>query len=332
MKKKIGYSLLTILIITIIIGYIGIRKFNNALFKEKSNYLEYTSESKPIHFDWSGDSIGGIYETQAAMIIPLKIKGLAHHFYMQFDTGAPHSFIYGNDLKSLRAIGLDVKEVIKDEVRYVENLDFILDDNHIKASMIKIYPNYGHSFDKNDTISRIGIGTLGSDFIVNRITAIDFKNQKIQLYNERPEWISSLTDFKSFDFTGRRIMLPVTLDNKDYEFLYDSGCSAFGLITIKSRFDNYTEESTEQINYDAKSWESSIPIRSKVTEKLFSTGGVNLKLKRVSYVDMYTAMQPIIIPFTRVGGWLGNQPFNESTLIIDTKTEEFIVINTSKDN
>ena len=326
MKKKIGYTLLTLSVIIIIAGFIGIQKFNNSLFKEKSNYLEYTFESKPMHFDWAGDSIGGIYEPQAAMIIPLKIEGLAHQFYMQFDTGAPHSYIYGNNLESLRAIGLDIKEVVKEEVRYVESLDFMLGDNHIKASMIKIYPNYGSSFEKNDTIGRIGIGTIGSDFIVNRITAIDFKNQQIQLYNERPDWIASLSNFQSFNFSGRRIMLPVSLDNKNYEFLYDSGCSAFGLITIKSRFDKYTNESTKQVDYDAKSWESSIPIRSKVTDKLFSIGSANLKLKRVSYVDMYTITQPLITPFTRIGGWLGNQPFTESTLIIDTKTEEFIII------
>ena len=326
MKKKIGYTLLVILGIIIIAAFIGIRKFNSSIFKERSNYLEYTYESKPIQFNWSGDSIGGIYEAQAAMTIPLKIEGLAHNFYMQFDTGAPNSTIYEKQLISLRAIGLDIKEVVKDDIRYVKSLDFILGDNHIKASMIKIYPNYGYSFNKNDTISRIGIGTIGSDFIANRITAIDFKNQNIQLYNERPEWIAALPKFKSFSFSGRRVMLPVTLDNKDYEFLYDSGCSAFGLITIKSRFDSYTDESTKQIDYDAKSWESSIPIRSKESDKLFNIGNINLKLKRVSYVDMYRPMQPLITPFTRIGGWLGNQPFTESTLILDTKTEEFIII------
>jgi len=326
MKKKIGYSILTILIIIIIAGYIGIRKFNNSLFSEKPNYLEYTSESKPIHFDWAGDSIAGIYEAQSAMVIPLKIEGLAHHFYMQFDTGAHTSTIYERQLDVLREMGLEIKEVVKNNVRYIEYLDFILGDNHVKASMIKIYSNYGYTFDKNDTISKIGIGTIGSDFIVNRVTAIDFKDQHIQVFDKRPDWMTSLTEFKSFDFSGRRVMLPVVLDNKDYEFLYDSGCSAFGLITIKSRFDSYTEDNIEQINYDAKSWDSSIPIRSKESDKGFSIGNTNLKLKRVSYVDMYRAMQPLITPFTRIGGWLGNQPFNESILILDTQANECIVI------
>ncbi|WP_400079093.1 hypothetical protein [Winogradskyella sp. R77965] len=328
MKKKIGYTLLILLLLTISVGFYYIRKFNNAFFKEKSAYLEYTFESKPIHFDWAANSTGsgGHHEPQAALIIPLKIEGLTHQFYMQFDTGAPHSFIYENDLKSLRAIGMDIKEVTKGEERFVEQLDFILDDNHIKASMIRILGDYGHTFGKNDTISKIGIGTIGSDFIADRITAIDFKNQKLELFHQRPEWMKALPKFKSFDFTGRRIMLPATLNDKDYELFYDSGCSAFGLITIKTRFDNYSDVNIEAIAYDAKSWKSSIPITSKPTSQPISIGNTELSLKRVSFVDMYSWSQPLVTPFTRIGGWLGNQPFTESTLIIDTKTEEFIVI------
>ena len=260
------------------------------------------------------------------MIIPLKIKGFAHRFHMQFDTGSPHTYIYENDLNALRKLGLDIIEVEKSESRYVKHLDFQLAGNHIQASMIKIYPNYGHSFNKSDTLSRIGIGTIGSDFMDNRITAIDFKNQNIQFFDKRPAWMATLAKFKSFDFSGRRIMLPVNLDHTAYEFLYDSGCSAFGLITTKNRFDKYANQNLEDIKYDAKSWENQIPIRSKVSDQRISIGHSKLTLKRVSYVDMYTAMQPLLAPFTKIGGWLGNQPFNETTLILDTQTEEFIII------
>ncbi|MBC2846258.1 hypothetical protein [Winogradskyella flava] len=327
MKKKIGYTLLILFLILISVGFYYIRKFNNAFFKEKSAYLEYTYESKPIHFKWAANSTGseGYHEPQAAILVPIKLNDFSHKFYMQFDTGAPHSFIYENDLKSLRALGMDIKEITKGEEHYVEQLKFRLDNTNIDARMIRVLKNYGNSFDKNDTISNISIGTIGSDFIANRITAVDFKNQTLELYNQRPEWMNTLPEFQPFDFAGRRIMLPVKINNKDYELFYDSGCSAFGLITIKSRFDKYTDEKTQPIAYDAKSWDSSIPITSKTSNQLFDIGNTKLSLKRVSYIDMYTWSQPLVTPFTRIGGWLGNQPFNESVLILDTKAEEFLV-------
>ncbi len=324
--KRIGYTFLVLLILLIIGGFIGMRKFNNALFKEKPNYISYTAESKPIQFNWVNDSIGNHFETQTVMIIPLKIEGFSHKFYMQFDTGSPYTYIYENDLKSLKNIGVAYKEVIKDDERYVKNLNFILGGNHINASMLKILENYGNTFTKKDTIGRIKIGTIGSDFMDNSITAIDFKNQFLQFYKERPEWMASLGNFQPFDFKGRRFMLPATIDGNALELFYDSGSSAFGLITSKYRYDKYTDKQTKEIDYSANRWGDALPIHHKPTQKMITIGGSNLELKRISYVDMYAKYQKFMSPFTRIGGWLGNKPFTEITLILDTKKEEFIVI------
>ena len=68
--------------------------------------------------------------------------------------------------------------------------------------------------------------------------------------------MTKLPKFESFDFTGRRIMLPAKIKRKEYELFYDSGCSAFGLITIKKRFDEYTDKNTAAyISYNAKKLE-----------------------------------------------------------------------------
>lgn len=326
MKRTIAYIILVLISILIVVGFIAIKKFNKALFQEKSNYLTYSFEPKPIHFDWVNDSIGGHYETQTAMIIPLQIKGLAHRFYMQFDTGSPHSYVYEKDLNSLKALGLNTTEIVKDGASYVEKLELMLGGNRVQIAMIKILKGYGHRFDNSDTIPNIGIGTIGSDFLANHITSIDFKNQEIAFYNNRPEWMSSLSAFNPFSFKGRRIMLPTAIDNVEFEFLYDSGCSAFGLITTKNRYQKYSEEITNEIPYDANSWGKGISMRSKKTDKIFTIGNTDLSLNRVTYVDMYTVLQRFVTPFTRVGGWLGNQPFIESTLILDAKKEEFIVL------
>ncbi|MEM9362141.1 MAG: hypothetical protein AAGA43_05870 [Bacteroidota bacterium] len=327
MKKKIGYALLILVVLSLSTGFYFIRKFNNAFFKEKSFYLTYEYEPKPIHFEWAANTIGSHAEEEpiAAMVFPVKIDGLAHQFHMQFDTGSPHSFLYENDIKSLQALGLKLKEVKKGEERFVEHIAFRLGNNHIKASMVKVLANYGNTFDENDTISKIGIGTIGNDFIANRITAIDFKAQKLTLFNQRPDWMYNQSGFKPFDFTGRRIMLPVQIENNDYVLFYDSGCSAFGLITIKSRFDAYSDPNAKTIAYDAKSWSNSIPVVSKTSSQPMTMGNTTLSLRRVSFIDMYPAMQPLATPFTKIDGWLGNQPFIERTLILDTKKEEFLV-------
>lgn len=332
MWKYIKYILVTLLVLLIIGGFIGVRKFNGSLFGEKPNLLTYTSDSKPIAFDWANDSIGNYYETQVAMVIPLKIEGLPHKLYMQFDTGSPYTYIYENDLASLKKLGLNLEIVVEEDARYVKRLAFELGGSKINASMVKILENYGNTFNKGDTIGRIKIGTIGSDFMENRVIAIDFQNQQIQSYQQRPNWMASLSGFQPFDFEGRRIMLPAVIDGKKLELLYDSGCSAFGIITTRNRFENYTSEDTELIQYGANSWGSSIPILSKHTNKGLQIGNTNLSMERASYVDMYAWTQRFVTPFTRIGGWMGNRPFAKSTMILDTQKEEFMIIESTISN
>lgn len=327
MKKIISYSLLGILGIVLILGFIGIRKFNNSFFKDRPAYLEFSHQEQPIDFQWTNQTIDEHVESQVAMLIPVSSNNLEHRLHFQFDTGAPDSYIYEKDLQSLAKLGYSFKEVKKDGYRFVESLELTMGGSVVTLSMIKIYPNYGNSFNaipkKNHNYI---IGTIGSDILVDRITAIDFKHHKIEFFDSRPNWMKELNDFKPFDFPGRRVMLPVTVNNKNYEFLYDSGCSAFGLITTKQRYNSYTDNKTKAVSYNAKSWNDEIHINSKTTNHPFTIGGHELSLKRVSYVDMYGPVQPLVTSFTRIGGWMGNQPFNESRLILDTQTKEFTVM------
>ena len=327
--KIIGYTFLVLLILTVAVGFIGVRKFNNIIFKDRPNHLVYTSESKPIHFDWANDSVGDYFETQVAITIPLKIKDIPHKFNFQFDTGAPTTIIYGNTLQGLKISGTDFKTITKDENHYLESLNIVLGGNRINASMIEILEGYGDTFDKNDTINAINLGTLGADFMDKKITVIDFKNQFLQSYDERPKWMNNLGNFKSFDFKGRRFMLPAIINDKELELFYDSGASTFGLITSKNRYDNYTNESQEEIRYNANKFGDPIPVCHRSTNTKMEIGNSNLDLKRISYVDMYAKYQRFMTLFTRIGGWLGNRPFAQNTLILDTKKEEFIIIESS---
>ncbi|TMM53282.1 hypothetical protein FEE95_19640 [Maribacter algarum] len=324
--KRTGYTLLVLLTLSAAAGYVGMRKFNNSLFKETPNYLVYTSQPKPISFEWANDSVGDYFETKVAIRVPLKIKGIPHNFYFQFDTGAPTTIIYGNTLRSLKLIKKDFSTISKDENLYLDSLNITLGGNEIHASMLELLEGYGDSFDINDTIKAVNLGTLGADFLDKKITLIDFKNQFIRSYDERPKWMNSLGDFNTFEFKGRRIMLPARINDQELELFYDSGSSTFGLITSKNRYDNYTDENQEEIRYNANKFGDPIPICHRSTTRMMEIGNSNLNLKRISYVDMYAKYQRFITPFTRIGGWLGNRPFDQNTLILDTQREEFIII------
>lgn len=128
--------------------------------------------------------------------------------------------------------------------------------------------DYGSSVTSKDISDTLIIGTLGTDFIEGKILVIDFKEQAIDLLDERPDQFSAIA-YKPFDFKGRRILFPASIREKKMELLFDSGSSAFGLLTPKDRYDAYTYENRKEIKYEANSWGNSIPIHHKKSPKPF---------------------------------------------------------------
>lgn len=329
MLKIIGYVFLG-LVATIAIGAtIFVGKFNKRFFKEKPNYLTYSYGSDKIQFQWAARQFEDHFEPHQALIIPVTIEGVARKFRIQFDTGTPHSTIYEKPLESLIAQGVKFETEGEKGKRMAKNIQLSLGGNKVDFASIKILENYGRPIDWQDSTTVIGLGTIGADFIDGKVTAIDFKNQIIRLYEERPHWMSSLSGFESFDFQGRRLMLPAEIGKRKRQLLYDSGCSAFGMITSKNRFKRYSDKNAKEIAYGGNSWGATWPIHHKASQTILKMGGSELPLQRISYVDLYGNLQRFMTPFTRIGGFLGNKPFLESTLVLDTKVEEFIVLDST---
>ena len=324
--KKLLYVIGGVLLIVAIAAALGIRSFNQKWFKETPNHLSFSSEFHPIPFQWIEGTHGDYFEAYEAIKIRVFIEGVSNKLYMQFDTGAPSSILYGNAIKSLESSDMKGNIIVTEKASFLSDFDFMIGENKVKAKKLIVLDGYGKIVDINDTITEWKIGTIGADFLADKITAIDFQDNEIVLFRERPEWMRTLPNFEDFDFSGRRFMLPALFNGKELELFYDSGSSAFGLITTKHRYQKYSDPNTEGIVLEANSWGSSIPIRHKPTAFKIQMGGSTLDLKRVSYIDMYANFQRFISPFSRIGGWLGNKPFINHTLIIDAKQEEFLIV------
>ena len=325
MVKTIAYIVLGIIVVGITIVAYGSKKFHNRWFKERPSYMTCTFQEEAMSFVWNADTFENYIEKHVAMSIPAKIEDLPFMCYFQFDTGSPYSMIYSRTLESLKAHGLEFNIILKEGKRYVDTLKLDLGGNSVLITMLEIYENYGDQIEAMDSKSEIRLGTIGTDLLDNRITMVDFKNQKIQIFSEKTAWMSNLTDFTPFDFEGRRLMLPVLMGKKKLQLFYDSGASSFGLITSKHRFDKYTEKDSVEIQLDGNRFGESIPIVHKNTAYKISIAGTKLPLRRIGYIDMYAKFQRFASPFTRIGGWMGNKPFLNSTIIIDTQKEEFTI-------
>lgn len=324
MKRIILLFLAGLILLGMIGGWIGISRVHDSWFGDRPNYLSFTSTYHPIPFDWTSEVSENYVEPHASMRVPVSIEGIPADLYMQFDTGSPFSFLNQEAVTSLESFGLQMRKQGQDDRLFLQDFDFSVGDNSIHASLIRVFHS-GTPFDPSDTSQAFRIGTIGTDLMDEKITVIDFPQQMIHLYDKRPVELSSQTFFP-FDFQGRRLMLPAKIQEKQMDLFFDTGCSAFGLLTSKNRYDSYTDPKAPEIQYQANSFGNEIPVHHKASHIFMNMGGSALSLQRISYVEWHAKYQAFFSQFTSIGGWLGNKPFIQSRLIIDTQKEEFLIL------
>ncbi len=303
-----------------------IKKMERNFFRETPTHFKQNVDGQKIQFIYAKGKNGDQIEPHEAILIPVQVPGMKHKFYWQFDTGAPQSVFYQRALESMENLGFPLERLVKDSMALVSQFNMMHHEIPMTFEGIKLYYNYGQHFTVSDTTQRLKLGTIGGDYYHDKVLIINFKEQYIQTYRNPPNWITELNGFESFIYEGRRMLLPAHVHDQDLHLFYDSGSSAFGLITTKNRYKRHTDRSDPEVTFDANSWGKKIPIHNKSTDQKIIIGGQTLDLRRMSYVGMYGALQRFVTPFTRIGGWLGNKPFLDHVMIIDTRNKRFIVV------
>ncbi|WP_312767923.1 hypothetical protein [Epilithonimonas sp.] len=211
--KKLALGLATVLVLILFGGYI----YFDRKFTPEDNYLTVKNESGTIPITWLGNE-------KNVLLLPIHFSGNPETFYLQFDTGSPYTVFYSNQIKSIKEISIDNERA---------KTSFSIGKTEISSNRFKIF-NKGKD-KKKDSIKIIG--TIGADILEDRKTVIDLKdNQVVFNLSQVPnDFNKQLFDFK---FKKRRIIISGTLKGEERKFLYDSGTSAYELLTYKEEWQN----------------------------------------------------------------------------------------------
>lgn len=322
-KRTLLYFSVGALAICVACVWGGIRYFTNQFFREHPNALSIQGDLHPIPFQWASQKYEDYKESHNGILFKVNVPGVEKQLYMQFDTGSPSTFLRSGCLESLAERGVQFTVVEGERSSRVQHFELdiggnrvVLDDGWVMQRDIPIDWN-------PDAVSIIG--SIGADFLADRIVSIDFAAQEIELFRERSDELDSLGTFIPFRFPGRRVMLPAQIAGDDLELLWDSGCSPFGLLTSKYHFDRLTKSNAESIQIDANRFGDAVPVHHRACESNVTFGEQTLALDRVSYVELYAGMQSTFGRFVN-GGFMGNKFLLESKLILDGVAGEFLIV------
>lgn len=326
-RKKILFATLGLVILGVICIAGGVQYFKYQWFRDTPNTLRIEGDLHSVPFEWGENVYAAHTEVHEAILIPVSVPGISRTLYMQFDTGASNTFLRSGALQALKSRGCEFELFDKDERTCVKTFELNVAGNKVVLESGRVVRRGIRDWDDPDAV--ITIGTIGTDFIDKRVIAIDFPARRIRMYDQRSQSLQAMGTFIPFDFKGRRILFPATIDGRDHNLLYDSGCSAFGILTSRYYFDQYTDPAADIITYNANRHGDAVPVHHRACELPIQFGATELSSRRVSYVDLYGGVQSVLggsSGLVGMLGFMGNKVLLDSTLIIDAQANEFLIV------
>lgn len=295
---KLFKTILLAFSVLVLVSVVFTYSYFDRKFSPDKNYLQIKNESGKISMKWVTDE-------KDALLLPVHFDSDTTTYYLQFDTGSPYTMFYKKSISEIRQISVN-KNVAKSS--------FKIGNCEVKSDQFKII-DFGKKLQENKLNI---IGTIGTDLLENRKTILNFKeNYVVFNLSSEPENVKNKTfDFK---FKKRKIIIPAVLDDQKETFLYDSGASAFELLTNKKNWEKLKLKNSKITEEKGKSWDNVLTTFSTRTNKNIEFQNTKIPLHEITYVEGYSKSQYYLMKFSGMSGMLGNKIFLQKQLYIDTE-------------
>lgn len=296
--KKITFGFLTILILILVGGYL----YFEQKFTPEKNYLTVKNESGNIPITWLGNE-------KNVLLLPIRFSGNPETYYLQFDTGSPYTLLYSNSIKNIKEIKMS-----NDRAK----ASFFIGKTEISSDQFRIFKT--KKGDKTDSVKIIG--TIGADVLEDRKTMINFRENDVvfNLLNVPKNFKNNLFDFK---FQKRKIIIPGILKDEEKKFLYDSGTSAYELLTYKEEWENLKSAKSKVKIEKARSWNNILTTYTADCYQNIKFKNIEIPVKEITYVEGFSNAQFSLMKFSGMTGMLGNKIFLKNSLFIDCSNHKF---------
>lgn len=320
--SRIMLFLLTLLALSSIGGYFYVGK----KFQAPANQLVVSQLPATCSFAWEADTTNRRAMPHAALLVPVSLPGCPRTCYLQFDTGASYSLLKSNALEVLRAVYPAARAALRAGSDTIRNLSFALGKGRVLARNIRVRPYASAISLPADSAVPFVIGTLGADLLDGRVLVIDYASQRFTLCASVPDSLLRCSAFVPLEFKERRVLLSAGLQGQPQQLLFDSGSSAFALLTSQSNWQKMARPAAVAKTVGVNSWGKIMTSHTISTAASLQFGTSTIPLRTVTYIEGTGFMNQMLMRFSGMGGMLGNEPFSQQTVIFDVKGGRFGVV------
>lgn len=256
---------------------------------------------------------------RSALLVPVTLEGLERTFYFQFDLGHPSTVLHSAKWKDIAArLGRPAGSPPTD-------LRLRVGEMEVRASGIGVLDTRGAGIAWESDQPEV-IGTLGSDFVDERVVLLDFAGNTLTLASSRDRLAEPGAKFQPFRFKGRRLLLPARFEGRDIHLMYDSGSSAFSWLTDRESAERLSRKGASPMVYPVRSWSKTLTAHTYPSDATVTIGGVTLPVRDVSHVEGMNWMQQVAVRALGLDGMVGNALFVGRRVLIDVPKREFAIL------
>jgi len=319
---KILLSIVALLVLSGIGGYFYFRK----QFQAPANQLIVSQLPASTSFAWEADTTNHRSMPHAALLVPVRLPNCPRTCYLQFDTGAPYSLLKSTAVAALGAAYPGMRAGLQDSAGMLRNFCFSVGKAQVLARRLKVRAYTGTVTIPADSAQPFVIGTLGTDVFDGRALVIDYVRQQLTLAASVPDSVAQRATFAPLHFKERRVMLQAGLQGAEKELFFDSGSSAFALLTSQANWASLARPHAVPQTAGVNSWGKTLTAHTIATAAALQLGKATVPLRTVTYIEGTTFTQQLLTRFSGLGGMLGNEPFTQQTIILDVKGGRFGVV------
>lgn len=299
-------------------GYLYVRH----KFQPAANQLAIPHLPLASPFVWQADTTARPAVAHAALLIPVELPGCPRPCLLQFDTGAPSSVLYAHPLAALSARYPALRQQLRPRADTLANVHLRLGGQPLLARWLRLLPMGSHELPP-DEHTPVLIGTLGADLLDGRVVVLDYPRQRLLLCAQVPDSLTRGTSFAPLTFDSRRVLLQARVQGQERHLLFDSGSSAFALLTSKAAWNELRQPGTQATETNVNSWGRQLTAHTAATPAALGLGPATVPLATVTYIKGTTFWQSALMRFSGMGGMLGNAPLTGSVVILDVPGKRF---------
>lgn len=298
--KKMVMAFLAVLILVSIAGYL----YFDQKFTPEKNYLTVKNESGKVPIVWLGND-------NNVLLVPVHFPEDPATYYLQFDTGSPSTLFYTQSIKNIKAVSMH-----QDRAK----ASFTLGKTQVSSDQFMLVSR--KEARHKDTLPIIG--TLGVDILENNKTLINFKENYLA-FNLSGLPSQYKNQWMDFTFKKRKIIIKGMLKGKEKQFLFDSGTSAYELLTNKEEWENLKSAHSKVTVEKARSWQNILTTYTAACDQAIQFQNKTVPLHHVTYVEGFSQTQYTLMKLSGMTGMLGNKIFLKNVLYLDGQHEKMAI-------